>query len=180
MPIWCPSRSIRRTTSRLASTWAPMRKKVAFTPRWARPSSSSVVVDRLGPSSKVRAISFCSGSSSPSSPASRASAVTLGLVCPYHASAIAPIRAKSSSRVHPDCCCRLHWYLILPSAAFPEVFAPTVCAPDGLFILPSDLDPPPEAPYTGNMAAKTHSPPPARPPGRGTRAGHSAPPPGRG
>ena len=35
-----------------------MRKKVAFTPRWARPSSRAVVVERRGPSSKVRAMSL--------------------------------------------------------------------------------------------------------------------------
>ena len=41
--------------------WLPMRKKVACTPRSARPSSRAVVVERRGPSSKVRATTGISG-----------------------------------------------------------------------------------------------------------------------
>ena len=55
MPIWWPSAAMRQIKSSLPSTCRPMTKKVATTPRSARPSSRGPVVLYRGPSSKVRA-----------------------------------------------------------------------------------------------------------------------------
>ena len=124
MPIWCPSSSIRRTTSPLFSIWAPMRKKVAFTPRSERPSSRRVVVERRGPSSKVRAISFCPagtvGQGSPSPASSTASASAAG---PGAAGSIHPARAKSSSSAGTNARARRRQEVrSIPPAAFPKSF----------------------------------------------------------